>query len=74
MMSIDKKTRSVIKDAARKLTGAKRRAFEAKVTMELFDGNARKAEQELGRGRETIKKGVKESESGIVCSDNHQGR
>jgi len=65
MVNIDEKTRTVIKDAARKLTGAKRRAFQAKVAIEMPDGNARKAEQEFGRGRETVKKGMKESETGI---------
>ena len=73
-MNIDEKTRSVIKDAARNLTGAKRRAFQAKVAMEMPDGNARKAEREFGWGRETVKKGMRESETGIVCSDNYQGR
>jgi transposase len=73
-MSIDEKIKFIIKDAARKLTGAERRAFQAKVAMEMLDGDARKAEREFGWGRETVKKGMRESETGIVCSDNHQGR
>ena len=36
---------STIKDAARKLTGAKRRAFQARVTLDYLGGNARKAEK-----------------------------
>ena len=38
------------------------------------DGDARKAGQEFGRGGETMKKGMRESETGIVCPDDHQGR
>ena len=33
-----------IKDAAHKLTGARRRAFEAQVTLDYLGGSARKAE------------------------------
>ncbi len=73
-MNIDEKTRFIIKDAARRLTGAKRRAFQAKVAMEMLGGNARKAEREFGWGRETVKKGMRESEAGIVCLDNYRGR
>ena len=73
-MNLNEKVRSVIKDAAQKLTGSERRAFEAKVATDLFDGNARKTEQEFGWGRETVKKGIKELESDIICIDNYQGR
>ena len=40
----------------------------------MSDGDARKAGQESGRGGETMKKGMGESETGVVCPDNHQGR
>lgn len=73
-MNLNEKIKAVIKDAAQKLTGPKRRAFEAKVATDLFDGNVRKVEQELGWGRETVRKGIKESEIGITCRDNYKGR
>ena len=57
-----------LKNAAKKLTGAKRRAFEAETTLDLFDGNARKAERELGWDRHTVTKGLKELSSGIHCT------
>ena len=73
-MNLTGKVKAVIKDAAQKLTGSKRRAFEAKVATDLFDGNVRKVEQEFGWGRETVRKGIKELESGITCIDNYKGR
>jgi len=73
-MNLDSKVKSIIKDAAKKLTGHKRREFEAIVAIELFDGNARKTEREFGWGRETIEKGIRELTGGIRCVDNYQGR
>jgi len=35
---------SAIKSAAKKLTGVKRRLYQAEITNEFFNGNARKAE------------------------------
>jgi len=54
----------IIKDAAKKLTGFKRRRFQAKVTQKLLDGSARKAERIFGWGRKTVEKGLKELETG----------
>lgn len=68
------KIKGLLQDAAKKLTGVKRRSFIAKVVIELYDRNARKAEQELGWGRETIQKGINELSSNIVCVDNYKGR
>lgn len=66
--------KAVIKDAAKRLTGYKRRLYQAEITQEYFNGNARKAESEMGWGRETVGKGLKELESGIRCIDNYKGR
>lgn len=66
--------KKLLKEAARKLTGADRREFMAKTTQELFDGSARKAESEMGWGRETVKKGLRESATGILCIDNYKAR
>lgn len=74
MTKLIDKVKRTIKDAAKKLTGRKRREFEAKTTIDLFDGNTRKAERELGWGRKTIEKGINELESGIGCVDNYKGR
>lgn len=73
-MKLAPEIKFLLKSAAQKLTGVKRRAFEAETTLTLFDGNARKAERELGWDRHTVAKGLKELSSGIQCIDNYQAR
>ena len=57
----------MIKSAAEKLIGQKRRAYQAEVTVEFFGGGVRGAEKEMGWGRETVRKGMREAETGISC-------
>ena len=71
---LDKSTISTIKEAAQKLTGSKRRGFEAKVTNDYLSGSARKAERIFKWGRKTVQLGQKELETGIICIDNHSAR
>lgn len=66
--------KSVIKDAARRLTGFTRRAYQADIAIKYFEGSARKAERAMGWGRKTVEKGLKETKSGIRCLDNFRGR
>ena len=47
---------ATIKDAARKLTGHRRRAFQAKVTLDYLEGSARRAETVFGWGREAVQR------------------
>jgi hypothetical protein len=56
------------------LSGADRREFITQITIELLDGNPRKAEHVFGWGRETVKKGMKELATGITCIDNYSAR
>jgi transposase len=56
------------------MTGARRRAYLAEVTLELGDGNARQAERVFGWGRGTIKKGLREVATGIRCVEYYAGR
>jgi hypothetical protein len=63
-----------IKDAARKLTGAKRRAFAAQVALDYVGGCARTAESVFGWSRQTVTLGVHELRSGITCLDDFAGR
>ena len=51
---------ATIKDAARKLTGHRRRAFQAKVTLDYLEGSARHAETVFGWGREAVQRGLRE--------------
>jgi hypothetical protein len=63
-----------IKDAAKKLTGYRKRDFIAKVSEDYFDGSARKAETVFGWDRRTVQLGLHERRTGIVCVDNYQAR
>ena len=61
---------ATIKDAASKLTGAKRRAFQAQVALDYLDGSPRRAERMFGWSRETVELGLNELRTGIICLDN----
>ena len=67
MPTLSKQYIDTLKNAAKKLTGAKRRAFEAQVTIDYFDSKAYLAEQALGWDRKTIVLGLNELRTGIVC-------
>ena len=71
---LDEKLKATLKDASRKLTGAKKRAFMAKVTEDYLDGSARKAETYLGWKRHTVQLGLHERRTGLVCVDNYRAR
>ncbi len=66
--------KTVIKSAAKKLSGSKRREYIAEITNEFLEGNARKAERVFGWGRETVKKAIRELDTGIICLDNYSAR
>jgi hypothetical protein len=63
-----------IKDAAKKLTGSKRRAFQAQVAIDYLAGSPRKAERLFGWDRRTVQLGLHELRTGIVCLDNFKRR
>ena len=65
---------STIKDAAKKLTGFKRRAFQAQVAIDYLAGSPRKAERLFGWDRRTVQLGLHELRTGIVCLDNFKRR
>jgi hypothetical protein len=60
-------------ETAQTLKGSARRLFMARTVKELGVGGQRRAERELGWNRETIRKGTRELERGIVCLDNFAG-
>ena len=57
--------------AASQMTGATRRAFQAEMTLKYCDGNARRAEEVFGWGRQNIEVGLGEKRTGIVCLSLH---
>jgi len=61
-------------EAASKLTGHTSRLFQAQVVRLLGKGGQRRAEEELGWNRGTIRKGMHELESGIRCEDAFSAR
>jgi len=65
---------ATIKDAARKLTGAKRRAFQARVALDYLDGSPRRAETVFGWSRKNVELGLHELRTGITCLDNSSAR
>jgi hypothetical protein len=58
-MMLDNTIKSTFKDAAKKLTGYRKREFTAKVTEDYFAGSARQAETGLGWCRHSINKAIK---------------
>jgi len=53
--------------AASKMTGAKRRAFEAEMTLQYWEGNPLQAETTFGWSRRTVALGLAERRTGIIC-------
>ena len=71
---LDETVKGTIRDAAHKLTGARKRAFMAKVAEDYFEGSARKAERYLGWSRKSVQLGLHERRTGITCVDNYRAR
>ena len=51
---------ATIKDAASKLTGTKRRAFQAQVALDYLEGSPRRAERVFGWWRNAVELGLNE--------------
>ncbi|RIZ67751.1 MAG: hypothetical protein D0528_10480 [Methylococcales bacterium] len=56
-----------IKDAAKKLTGEKRRAFQAQVAIDCLNSKPYLAEKMFGWDRRTVELGLNELCTGLVC-------
>ena len=65
---------SLLCSGARRLTGYQRRLFQAEVATELCGGSARLAERRFGWGRDTVVKGLHESQRGMRCLENFAER
>ena len=65
---------ATIKDAARKLTGARRRAFQGQVALDYLDGSARRAENVFGWSRRTVELGLNELRTRMMCRENFSAR
>ena len=65
---------NTIKDAAKKLTGDKKRAFQAQVAIDYLDSRPRLAETLFGWDRNAVALGLNERRTGMVCVDNFKTR
>lgn len=74
MNELTKQHISTIRDAAKKLTGAKRRSFQAQVTIDYLGGTARRAEAVFGWCRKAVELGLNELRTGITCLGNFSAR
>jgi uncharacterized membrane protein YccC len=61
--------KTTLLETAKTLHGAERRRFLARTVRALGRGGQRRAEEELGWNRQTIRKGLHELDSGITCWD-----
>lgn len=66
--------KETIKSAARKLTGFRRRQFQAEMTIKYCEGHARRAEEVFGWGRDAVNTGLNELRTGIRCMDGFSAR
>jgi hypothetical protein len=57
--------------AASKMNLVSRRSFQADITLKYCNGNARQAEYQFGWGRASIKLGLAEKRTGILCLGAH---
>ena len=65
---------ALLQRGVRRLRGHQRRLFMAEVTLQLCDGNARRAERRFGWGRATVDKGLHELRRDIRCLENFAAR
>jgi hypothetical protein len=68
-MELTDSLKALFIDTANTLKGSERRHFIARTVQELGSGGQRRAERELGWNRQTIRKALRELESGLICLD-----
>jgi hypothetical protein len=74
MDDVDDCTDGLLCLAAQRLTGYRRRSFQAEVTRVLCGGSARRAERRFGWGRVNVGTGLHELDTGIRCVENFATR
>ena len=74
MLELTEEIKSLLLNTAKELKGCALRMFMARTVQALGEGGQRLAERELGWNRGTIRKGMHELESGIVCLDAYTAR
>ncbi|MEG4990290.1 hypothetical protein QUB08_31940 [Microcoleus sp. BR0-C5] len=73
-MILSEPVKLTFKDAAKKLTGYRRRDFMAKVAEDYFNAWARQVETFMGWNRDSVQLGLHERRTGLICVDNYRAR
>lgn len=73
-MELSDTLKSLFIETAQALKGHARRRFMAQTVKELGLGGQRRAEREFGWNRVTIRKALRELDSGLICLDNFAAR
>lgn len=74
LTELTESVKASIQSAAQKLTGYRRRQFQAEMAVKYCQGSSRRAERTFGWGRETVELGLNELRSGIRCVDAYSSR
>ena len=67
-------TKETVRSAARKLTGFRRRQFQAEMAIKYCQGHPRQAEEVFSWGRDAVNTGLNERRTGIRCMDGFSAR
>jgi hypothetical protein len=73
-MELTKEVKALLLNTAKDLKGSALRMFMARTVQALGEGGQRRAERELGWNRGTIRKGMHEVESGMMCVNAYSSR
>lgn len=74
MIELSEALKTTLLETAEHLHGSERRLFMARTVRALGAGGQRRAEEELGWNRATIRKGMHELTTGITCHDDFASR
>jgi hypothetical protein len=73
-MKLSEAEKEMYIETAKQLKGPQRRLYMARAVKALGRGGQLLASRELGWGRNTIRKGMHELETGFICYDNYAAR
>ena len=73
-MQVSEAEKEMYIETAKQLKGHARRLFMARVVKALGQGGQWYASQKFGWDRNTIRKGLRELETGLICYDNYAAR
>jgi hypothetical protein len=74
LTELTESVKASLRSAARKLTGYRRRQYQAEMAVKYCQGSPRRAERVFGWGRETVRMGLNELRTGIRRVDAYSSR